>query len=244
MSPIDRIAHANRWRDRSLAEKATLGLGLLALALGLPAWPTGPVILAVASLAAIGGAGVPWRAWAWTLAGPLGFVLTGAATLLIEIGPDGVALAPHGVEAAAALTLRSLAAMSGLLCLAVTTPATDLVAATRRLGVPEEITEIALLTHRFLFLLADTALAMDAAQASRLGHVGVRRRIRSAGILAANLLPRALDRARRLETGLAARGWTGGGLAVLSRRRPVSPAGLAAVLATLAAVAAIGWIAR
>jgi cobalt/nickel transport system permease protein len=103
--------------------------------------------------------------------------------------------------------------------------------------------EIALLTYRFLFLLADTARAMNAAQGGRLGHVGIRSRVRCCGHLAANLLPRALDRARRMEIGLAARGWTGS-LAVLSPMRPVSPQGIAAVLTSLAAVALVGILGR
>lgn len=240
MTPIDRIAATNRWRDRSLGEKALLGLGLLALALLTPPWPTAVAIVAVATLAVTRGAGVPMRTWIKILAAPLGFVLTGAATLLIELGPHGIAFAADGLPRAAGLTLRATAAVSGLLTLTLTTPATDLVASLRRLKVPVEIVEIALLTHRFLLLAGDTASAMNTAQAARLGHVDWRRRIRSTGMLAANLLPRTLDRARRLETGLAARGWTGAALTVLSPKRPVSARGLAATLATLAVVAALG----
>ena len=77
-----------------------------------------------------------------------------------------------------------------------------------------------MLIYRFLFVLADTFAGMQAAQEARLGHVGWRRRIRSSGVLAANLLPRAMDRARRLETGLAARGWSGGALRVLTPAAP------------------------
>lgn len=240
MTPIDRIAATNRWRDRSLAEKALLGLGLLGLSLLAPPWPTGLAVLAVATLAVTRGAGVPLGTWLKILSAPLGFVLTGAATLLVELGPHGLAFAADGLPRAAALTLRATAAVSGLLTLTLTTPATDLVAALRRLKVPVEIVEIALLTHRFLLLAGDTANAMHTAQTARLGHVDWRRRIRSTGMLAANLLPRTLDRARRLETGLAARGWTGASLTVLSPARPVSTRGLVATLATLAALAALG----
>ena len=243
MTPIDRIAATNRWRRRSLLEKSVLAFGLLALALALPPWPTAAAVIVVAALAVTRGAGVPVRVWLRSMAAPLGFVATGAATLLVELGPDGLRLAPDGVTAAAGLALRSTAAIAGLLTLALTTPATDLVAATRRARVPEEIVEIALLTYRFLLLLGETAEAMNAAQAARLGHVGWRRRIRSAGLIAANLLPRAVDRARRLEIGLSARGWSGGPLATLTPPHPVSPRGLAATLAVLAALAGLGALA-
>jgi cobalt/nickel transport system permease protein len=243
MTPIDRIAATNRWRDRPLAEKALLGLGLLGLALVAPPWPTAPAVLLVATLAVTRGAGVGLATWARILAAPLGFVLTGAATLLVTVGPDGVALAPGGAAAAAALTLRATAAVAGLLTLTLTTPATDLVAALRRLKVPAEIVEIALLTHRFLLVAGDTAQAMTTAQAARLGNDGWRRRIRSVGMLAANLLPRTLDRAHRMENGLAARGWSGASLAVLTPVRPLSAARLAAIAGLLAALAALGIVA-
>ena len=242
-STIDRIAHSNRWRSRSLVEKSALAFGLLAVSLAFPPWPTAAGVLAVAFAAALA-AGVSPGAWVRVMAPPLGFVLTGAATLLVSVGADGIALAPDGLSAAAALTLRASAATAALLLLALTTPATDLVAALARLKVPAEIVELALLVYRFLFVLADTLAAMQAAQEARLGHVGWRRRIRSSGLIAAALLPRAMDRARRLETGLAARGWSGGSLRVLTRRAPVSTAGLSAVAATLLALVLLGMTTR
>lgn len=244
MATIDRIAHTNRWRSRALVEKAGLALGLLVLVLAFPPWPTGLAAFAVAALAAIVGAGVPARAWGAAMLVPLGFVATGAATLLVTVGGDGVALAPGGPAAALALFVRAGAATAALLLLALTTPATDLVAALARLGLPAEIAEMALLIYRFLFVLSDTFATMHAAQDARLGHVGWRRRIRSSGLLAANLLPRAVDRAHRLETGLAARGWSGGPLATLAPTRAVSIAGLARVAATLAVLSALGVATR
>jgi cobalt/nickel transport system permease protein len=134
---------------------------------------------------------------------------------------------------------RSFAALTCLLFLALTTPATDLIVGLRRLGLPAEIAEIALLMYRFLFLLGDTAMAMDSAQAARLGHFGAKRRLRSLGLLIANLLPRALGRARRLEVGLAARGWNGE-MRVLSKRTKTSMPALGLVLLVEAAIAATG----
>lgn len=243
-STIDRIAHTNRWRGRSLLEKSLLAFGLLAVSLAFPPWPTAGAVLVVAFAATVGAAGVSARAWGLAMAPPLGFVLTGAATLLVTVGGDGIALAPNGLGDAAALTLRSSAAAAALLLLALTTPATDLVAGLARLRVPAEIVELALLIYRFVFVLSDTLVAMQAAQEARLGHVGWRRRIRSSGLIAAGLLPRAMDRAHRMEAGLAARGWSGGALRVLSPRRPVSAAGLAGVVAVIAALVLLGGATR
>jgi cobalt/nickel transport system permease protein len=239
MSPVDRAAHLNRWRHRSLTEKALLALGMMGLAIALPPGPGAPMVAGVMTVAALFGARTPPKIWLACAAAPLGFLLVGAFSLAFQIDSHGLSLSPGGLAAAARLVARSFAALTCLLFLALTTPATDLIAGLRRLGLPNEVAELALLIYRFLFLLGDTALAMDSAQAARLGHVGAKRRVRALGLLIANLLPRALDRARRLEVGLAARGWSGD-LRVLSKRATLSWPALGLILLTLAATAATG----
>jgi cobalt/nickel transport system permease protein len=239
MPLADRVANLNRWRRKSLVEKATLALGMLTLALLLPPFPAAPVIAVIMTGAALIGARAPAKAWLALAAAPLGFMLAGAGVLIVQIDAGGLSLAPNGFAVAVGLIARSIAGLTCLLFLALTTPVTDLVAGLRRLSLPVEVTEVALLTYRFLFLLADTATAMDAAQAARLGHDGFKRRLRSLGLLAANLLPRAMDRARRMEIGLAARGWEGE-MRVLPQQAKLSAIGLTAVLAVEAATAAIG----
>lgn len=98
---------------------------------------------------------------------------------------------------------------------------------------------MALLMYRFLFLLTDTAESMNAAQAARLGHITYRRHLKSLSLLIANLMPRALFRARALEVGLAARGWRGE-LRVLSPVRKASGGAIAAILLVELLVLAFG----
>jgi cobalt/nickel transport system permease protein len=242
VSPIDRVAHLNRWRHRPLLEKALLTFGMLGLAISLPPFPAAVLVAGEMTAATLLGARVPVQVWLGCALAPVGFLLTGAASLLVQVDGHGLALSPVGMAAAAGLIARSLAGLSCLLFLALTTPITDLLAGLRRLGVPREIVEIGMLMYRFLFLLADAALAMNNAQAARLGHSTGGRRMRSLGLLVANLLPRALDRARRLETGLATRGWEGE-MRVLGNHPPLSYPALALVIAAefLTAVAGV-WL--
>jgi cobalt/nickel transport system permease protein len=240
MPAIDRVAHLNRWRNRSVTEKATLAFGMLTLALALPPGAGAPTVAAVMIMAALAGARVPPGVWLACAAAPMGFLLVGTVSLAVQLDAGGLSLAPGGLTASAQLSARSFAALTCLLFLALTTPVTDLIAGLRRVGLPSEITETALLMYRFLFLLGDTATAMNSAQAARLGHTGARRRLRSLGLLTGNLLPRAFDRARRLEIGLAARGWEGE-MRVLSTKTKISAPGLALVLLVESATAAIGF---
>ncbi|MBI5164653.1 MAG: cobalt ECF transporter T component CbiQ [Magnetospirillum sp.] len=229
MTALDRIAHAGRWRRLPLAEKALLALGLLALALILPPWPGAVLVLAAAALAALAGARVPPGAWLGAFAAPAAFIATGALALVVTWGEDGLALVAEPLVAVRP-ALRALAATAALLLLALTTPAPVLVKALR---LPPELADLALALYRFLFGLLDTLRAMQAAQQARLGGAGS---IRSAGLLAAALLPRALERARRLEIGLAARLHTGT-LDTLAAEPAPSPRRLAAIAILLAAVA-------
>ncbi|MBY6092626.1 cobalt ECF transporter T component CbiQ [Maritimibacter alkaliphilus] len=242
MTTFDRAASVNRWRHRPLAEKALIGLGFLALSVSLPPWPgaalSGAVMLAITFL----GARVPLRLWLAAAALPLGFLGCGALALAVQLGPDGMALNRAGLHQAALLCLRAAAATSCLLFLALTTPAAALIGGLRRLHLPAEIVEITLLTYRFTFLLAEEARAMAHAQRARLGHASRARWLRSTALLIAALLPRAMARARRLEQGLAARGWQGE-MRVLAPTPRASRGVLAAVLALQGATVLVaGWI--
>lgn len=241
MIEADRLAHVSRWRRTPLAEKVLFSLGLLILAMVLPPWP-GAALVAVAASAAALASGVGWRSWLGLLAGPMAFILTGAVTLLIQVSGDGIALAADGGGAALGLVSRALAAVSALLLLTVTTPLAEVMQGLRRLGLPAELADMALTTYRFIFILLDTARRMHASQMARLGGDGWRRRIRSLGLLAAALMPRALDQARRLEIGLQARGYDGA-LPTLGTRRAPRPARLAAIAIGLGLLAgSASWL--
>ena len=239
MSHIDTSANYNRWRKKSLAEKSLLALGMLVIAVAVPSWQAALLVAFVMSCATLLGARVNPAVWWKTITAPLGFLLIGVVSLMLQIKGLHVSLAPGGVELAARLAARAFAGVTCLLFLALTTPAADLVGGLTRIGVPAEIAEMALLMYRFLFLLTDTAETMNAAQAARLGHITYRRHLKSLGLLIANLMPRALFRAKALEIGLAARGWHGE-LRVLSPIRHTSAASISAIVAIELLVLAVG----
>ncbi|WP_336320318.1 cobalt ECF transporter T component CbiQ [Streptomyces lavendofoliae] len=240
MLPIDAAAHSSRWRRRHPCEKAVLGFGLTALAVCLPPWP-GAVLVAAATLAVLlGPAGVPprqlWRAWRI----PLGFCLTGAVPLLFQVGGAGglVTLAPDGPSHATLLLLRTSAASLGVLLFAFTTPVSDVLPRLVRAGVPAPVVDVALVMYRISFLLLDAVRRIREAQAARLGLTGRAATWRSLAGLGATAFVRAFDRAARLQTGLAGRGYDGT-LRVLVPRTSVSRRFLGATGALLAGLVAL-----
>ena len=224
MRAIDHYAWTNRWRDRHPAEKLLPAGGLLVLTLLLPPLTTGPLVLVGTALATVYGAGVPLRAFLAMLAAPAAFLLAGAPFLAMSISfADGfnLDLPADGVRLALSTTVRALAAVSCLTFLTLTTPLVDWVPLLRRAGIPASVIELILLMYRLIFVFAERALTGRRAQVARLGYARFDRGVRSAGLLAGNLFQRALAHARRLEIGLAARGYAGE-LRVLRPEQPLS----------------------
>ncbi|MEU6699594.1 cobalt ECF transporter T component CbiQ [Pseudonocardia sp. NPDC046786] len=233
---IDETAYAGRWRSRHPGEKAFLALGLLALAVLLPPWP-GALLCGAAALGLLlAGARIPLRTVGRLLRLPLGFVLVGALPLLVTVGGDPwLAPAPGGPLRAAELVGRAMAAVGCLILFAATTPIADTLPRLRWL--PRAVTEIALLIYRMLFLLLDSLRAVREAQTLRMGFRTRRATFRSLAGQGGAVFVRAFDRARRLEAGLAVRGYDGE-LAVRVTSRPASRAFVAASAVLLAGIVA------
>ena len=235
MHPIDVSAHTNRWSHQHPLQKLLLAGGTLVLSLLLPPLSAGPIILVCMALLALLGARVAARTYLRFLAAVMAFALIGAAPLAISVGwgPNGLELgfSRQGADTALHVLLRAWAAMSCLLFLAMTTPLATLVSQLRRLSFPSAIIELMLVIYRMLWLLSDVVQRVRVAQASRLGYCGFHQSCRSTGMLAASLLGRIMNRASRLETGLAARGYQGD-LNVLAEDRPLSVAGIVLTLAS------------
>jgi len=231
---IDVAAWAGPWRRHAPGDKILLSLGLVIAALVLPAWPASALVTATAVGLLLGPARVPARLLARAAAGPALFIALGTASIAITWRTDG--FGPTVTAASAGSALATLAhAVSGtsaVLLLAATTPMTDLLAWARRRGVPEAVVDIAGLTYRLLFVLLESLAAVRQAQTARLGYTGRAATLRSASTLTAAALTRAFDRARRLESGLAGRGFDGV-LRTVGEKQPSSRLFLVSSLAGL-----------
>jgi cobalt/nickel transport system permease protein len=240
---VDRSAHTNRWRRLPCLEKLVLTIGMMVAALTTASWLAEGAILIVMVGLALFSAGVAWRDLARAAAAPAGFVLVGtlAQAVSIRFGGAGPAfeLTGEALANASFIALRSLACIAALLTLALTTPLPDLLRLMRRAGLGRDVGDMALVMFRFIWLLLDCADRGRQSQLNRLGYVGHGRSFRSLGALMAALLPRALSRAQRLETGLLARGYDGD-LRFISLEHPVSAVRLCRIALFLAVMVAVG----
>jgi cobalt/nickel transport system permease protein len=251
MLSLDYFAHTNALSRVSSAEKLLFGGGSLLLALALPR-PAVLVVILLAMHLVLLLARIPLgyilRLWlvpaAFLAAGLAGVAFSVAAApfpalAAASVGPVYIGVTAAGLAAAGDLLLRSLAAISCLLMLAATTPAARLAALLARIPGLRPVSEIALLTYRFIFVFLATAGQIYTAQQSRLGYAGPRRSLRSLALLAANVGRKTLLTVRDLNIALTARNYTGR-LAHRLPSQPVSPARLLVICVFLAVLAGVG----
>jgi cobalt/nickel transport system permease protein len=236
---VDDAAWASAWRRRSPGDKLLLCGGLVVCALALPAWPGSLLAGGTAVLLALGPARVPAGTFLRAVRWPVAFIAVGAVTAVVTVDGAGLGWAPDAAARAGSLVGHALAGSAAVLLLACTTPMSDLLPALQRLRVPAAVTEVASVTYRLLFVLLDSLRTIREAQTARMGRATLRTRLHSEGTLAAAVLTRSWDRARRLQEGLAGRGMEVG-LRVLPERRPSSRGFVAASVAGLAAIVALG----
>jgi cobalt/nickel transport system permease protein len=240
---IDDAAWSSAWRPRSPGDKVLLCGGLIVCALALPAWPGSLLVGLTAVVLALGPARVPARTFGRAVRLPLAFIVVGALTAVVEVGSGGLDWAPDAGERAGSLVGHAVAGSAAVLLLATTTPMSDLLPALRRLRVPEAVVEVASVVYRLLFVLLDSLRTIREAQTARMGYSSLRRSYRSSGALAAAVLTRSWDRARRMQEGLAGRGMETG-LRVLPEVLPSSRAFLAASVLGLAGIVSVSLVAR
>jgi cobalt/nickel transport system permease protein len=123
---------------------------------------------------------------------------------MVHLGPVSLA---GGWLSFASILLRFALTVSSALILVATTRFDDVCLALERLGLPRAFTLQLAFLYRYAFVLA--AETRRLAQARRLRAFGRKVTLKEFGTLAAHLLLRTWDRARRIHQAMQARGFTG-----------------------------------
>jgi len=207
---LDHAAWSSPWRARSVRDKSVLSGGLLIGAIALPPLPGGVGVVVISLILLLGPIRVGWARLGRIVWLPLVSILIGVATVAVSISWDTglrVQITRAGLETAGQLSVRAIAATLAMFTLACSTPMIDLLSSLRHARVPDPLIEIAALIYRFSFGLLESAGAIHSAQEARLGYATRSAAMRSASMGVAVLFLRSWDRARRLEAGLAGRGY-------------------------------------
>ncbi len=146
---------------------------------------------------------------------PVAFLLPGIGiVLLVTPGTPVVtwwlfSVSEAGVETAAHTLSRSVAALSILSFLVLTTPIHAVVSTLRGLPLPDIVVELFLYVYRAIQLTIEEAAGMRSAASARLGFGGRRSTYHSIKLLAGSLLVRSFDRVERFGDSLRSRNYTG-----------------------------------
>lgn len=207
---IEQSAYSNRWRQVAPGAKGLFALCGLVAAFAAAAPATACGIALLLCLTTLLGAGVPLVRYLRVVFPALLFLAASSLSLLLSLhgtGDGGIAVqfAHAGLDRAAQVCGRSLAGLTALLFLALTTPLTDLIALLRRLKAPEAFLDIMVLCYRMLFVFTESAHAIRTAQASRLGYGTASRSLRSLGTLVAAITLQVWQRSLALHQAALAR---------------------------------------
>jgi cobalt/nickel transport system permease protein len=176
-----------------------------------------PAMLGLAVAVMLAGVGNVPRRWALTRLGFLALVLAPFLLVLplihtggpvLTLGP--LTLALDGVWAACLLIAKTLTLFLLMLVLLTSAPLPDTLKAAESLGVPGVLVQLALLTYRYVFVLAGELGRLRVALRVR----GYRNRAtlhsyRTVGHVAGMLLVRGAERAERIGQAMRCRGFDG-----------------------------------
>jgi cobalt/nickel transport system permease protein len=104
---------------------------------------------------------------------------------------------------------RVMGAVSVLIVMGCCTPFTEFLASLSWLKVPQDLIEISLFAHRYIFVLLDESAVIYHAQKNRLGYSNLRRSVSSFGILSGSLVLKAFEHGQNMVVAMVQRGYDG-----------------------------------
>ncbi len=157
------------------------------------------------------GAGIPPLRYLRVASPALLFLAASGVSLFISLdfgsSTGGISIHPALGELPhiAMVCCRSLASLTSLLFLALTTPLPDIISLLRRCKFPDTLLDLMFLCYRTLFVLSEAVHETIIAQSSRLGYATVTLSLRSLGGLIANLTIQVWQRSQALHLAAMAR---------------------------------------
>jgi cobalt/nickel transport system permease protein len=189
------------------------------------------VIAAMCGLTVFAGK-IPVRIYLHFLTIPLFFILCGGIAIALQIttkqpaswslriGGIYLGVTKKSLWTALLVVFRSMAGVSALFMLSLSTPVNELAAVLQKLHLPELFIELLKLIYRYIFILYDVAQQMQTAAAARLGYRNFMQSCRTFAGIGGRLFLISLQKAEAYYDALLARGYDGK-LEFLTEETPV-----------------------
>lgn len=221
MMIIDKLAYSSGLRCKSPYLKAALAVGTLCICVAARSFVVSFIVLAAMGCLTVFTSRTSLSHYIKLMAAPLVFLAIGTIAIAINftdapmdlfsvaVGGHYLAVSYHSALYALQLIVISLASVSCLYFLTLTTPMLDLIAVLRSLGCPWIIVELMMMIYRYIFVLLDMASAIMTAQNCRLGNRTAKSAVRGMGLMLSVVLMRALNRASLLYDAMESRCYDG-----------------------------------
>lgn len=239
---IDKLSYSSKLRYKSAYLKTFLAICTLLICV-----ISRSIVVSLITLITMGGitiflGGIALIYYIKLLRIPLLFLLLGTIAIIINYTDNtknalliipflykNLTVSASSINFGIQLILTSLASVSCLYFLALTTPMTDIILVLKKIRCPHLLIELMLLIYRFVFVLLDISNALSNSQKSRLGNKNFKVSCYSAGHLMAVLLVRAFQKSSHLYDAMESRCYDGS-VNVLSETYPASKKSIVYVL--------------
>jgi len=176
-------------------------------------------------------------------------LFTYGSTIAITIPFSSVPIYLEGLQLGLLIFAKCVAAVAILNLLVCTSPMLEIISALKWLHVPSILLDLALLTLRYVFVIAEEAHRIYKAQESRCGYsksLGLLKKLRNYGTLFGMLFVRSYDRALAIGRAMVSRGYGGRGelFALYSKPLPAKQVAYGlSLLSALVFLVVVDWLA-
>ena len=222
MISIDKLAYTSKLKNVNPMEKFIFAIVTIIMCITLNNIAASIMILLLMSFITVFKGKLPLKNYIQLMSLPLVFLIMGIITIAINVVSTSKGLifsfsifdiklgcTWDSISIAAKLFLKSLACVSCLYFLTLTTPIFEVLSVLRKLKVPKLFVELMGLIYRFIFVLLETVNMIYISQNSRLGYSTYRTGFNSLGKLVTSLFISSYKRSQDVYTAMESRGYDG-----------------------------------
>ncbi|WP_300277568.1 cobalt ECF transporter T component CbiQ [Peptacetobacter sp.] len=204
---IDKYAYTNSLSEKNPYLKTTFSILLLILSMIIENISFEITIIILMSLIILLTSKMCISEYLKLISIPFIFMVMSIIAIIVNISTDTndmikyitftniyIGISKTGVLSSIKIFSRSLACLSSVYFLILTTPFNQLILVLKKLHIPDNIIEISMLIYRFIFIFLEEVSEIHKSQEIRLGYMGIRNSYNSLGLLINMLYKRMIKR--------------------------------------------------
>jgi len=222
MISIDKLSYISQLRKVNPMEKFIFAILTMLMSIYLNNILISIIVIFLMGLITVYKGKIPLNSYLILMLIPLGFLIVGVISIAITIGDFNsetlfgfsilnvkFGCTMGSIIESVKVLFRSLAAVSCLYFLSLSTPIVELLSVLKKLKVPKLFIELMSLIYRFIFIILDTVNMIYISQNSRLGYSNLKTGYNSLGKLIGALFLSAYKRSQDMYNALESRCYEG-----------------------------------